>query len=83
MVILYLTYFEKCYLSYQMNCVKPHNQIYLTMLHDAQILASETLFIDDSVENIESTKTRFSNLFSSRAGRFLSFVCIFVVHYRK
>ena len=49
-------YFEKCYLSYQMNCVKPHNQIYLTMLHDAQILASETLFIDDSVENIESAK---------------------------
>jgi HAD superfamily hydrolase (TIGR01509 family) len=26
------------------------------MLHDAQILASETLFIDDSVENIESAK---------------------------
>ncbi len=49
-------YFEKCYLSYQMKCVKPTDAIYLAMLNDAQILASETLFIDDSAENIESAK---------------------------
>jgi HAD superfamily hydrolase (TIGR01509 family) len=49
-------YFENCYLSYQMKCVKPTDAIYIAMLHDAQILASETLFIDDSAENIESAK---------------------------
>ena len=44
-------YFEKFYLSYEMKLVKPDIRIFKTMINDAGIDPSETLFIDDSVDN--------------------------------
>jgi putative hydrolase of the HAD superfamily len=47
---------EKAYYSYQMKMRKPGKEIYQTMLSDAKILASETLFLDDNEDNIEGAK---------------------------
>ena len=45
-------YFDKLYLSYRMKCTKPGHKIYKMMIEDAGIIASESLFIDDSERNI-------------------------------
>ena len=47
---------EKAYYSYEMKVRKPDKEIYLTMLEDAGMIASETLFLDDNVDNIEGAK---------------------------
>ena len=49
-------YFDKLYLSYQMKCAKPGHEIYKKMIEDAGINASESLFIDDSENNINAAK---------------------------
>ena len=49
-------YFDKLYLSYQMKCAKPGHEIYNMMIKDADINASESLFIDDSENNINAAK---------------------------
>lgn len=46
-------YFERIFLSYEMQKVKPNADIYQQVLDDAQIVAEETLFIDDSAVNLE------------------------------
>lgn len=70
-------YFEKCYLSHQLQCAKPDTNIYEIMLRDAGIEPHETLFIDDSADNIATAhelgfhtylakeKEDFSHLFVS------------------
>jgi len=45
--------FEKVYLSYEMGMCKPHPGIYQYVLKNADLKASETLFIDDNLNNIE------------------------------
>ncbi len=45
-------YFTKAYYSHQIHLRKPYAAIYEYVLQDAGILASETLFIDDSSNNI-------------------------------
>lgn len=50
-------YFDKCYLSYEMNCSKPHVEIFEKMVADARILPTETLFIDDSPANIQTAQS--------------------------
>ncbi len=45
--------FEKLYLSYEMGCSKPGNEIFEKLIADSGILPEETLFIDDSAANIE------------------------------
>ncbi len=45
-------YFDKCYTSYTLHYVKPDPRIFIHVLKDAGIQASETLFIDDSPVNI-------------------------------
>jgi len=47
-------FFDKTFLSYQMKMVKPDTGIFREVLKSAQINACETLFIDDSVVNLES-----------------------------
>ena len=47
---------EKAYYSYEMKMRKPDKEIYLTMLADAGMNASETLFLDDNEENIEGAE---------------------------
>ncbi|MFI3324020.1 MAG: HAD family phosphatase [Rikenellaceae bacterium] len=44
---------ENMYLSYQMGCLKPEDEIYEKLLADSGVVPAETLFIDDSDRNIE------------------------------
>lgn len=46
-------YFDKLFLSYQMNASKPGNEIYQKMLSEGSMVGEETLFIDDSDRNLE------------------------------
>lgn len=45
-------YFDKLYLSYEMNASKPHRKIFELMVEDSSIIPEESFFIDDSPENI-------------------------------
>jgi len=47
-------YFDKCYLSYEVGCVKPDREIFDIMIADSGINPSETLFIDDGPANIKT-----------------------------
>jgi len=44
--------FNKAYFSFNMQMIKPNNDIYLEVLKNENIKAEETLFIDDLKENI-------------------------------
>lgn len=46
--------FDKVYLSHQIGMRKPNNETFEWVLRDAGILAQETLFIEDSIQHIES-----------------------------
>lgn len=47
-------YFKKAYYSHEVGLRKPNEDIFEFVLADANIEASETLFIDDSYNNIET-----------------------------
>lgn len=49
-------YFIKAYYSFMMGMRKPSDQIFSFVLDDSHLVASETLFIDDSPKNIEVAK---------------------------
>ena len=49
-------YFEETFLSYEMHLAKPDKAIYEKVLQDANLLAEETLFIDDSEANCKAAK---------------------------
>ena len=49
-------YFVKAYYSHKIHRRKPYPLTYQFVLDDAGIRADETLFIDDSVNNIEGAK---------------------------
>ncbi len=51
------SFFHKAYFSFEIKQRKPTVDIYKYVLQDQQLLPSETLFIDDSLENIEIAKT--------------------------
>lgn len=46
--------FEKAYYSYEMGMAKPDPEIFNALLNDAGVTASECLFLDDGLKNIES-----------------------------
>ena len=46
--------FDKLYLSYQIGMRKPNIETFEWVLKDAAIFAQETLFIEDSIQHIES-----------------------------
>lgn len=48
--------FDYCYYSYEMNEVKPDVEIYKKVIEDQQINPTETLFIDDKIENLDGAK---------------------------
>jgi glucose-1-phosphatase len=48
------SFFEKTYYSFQMGMRKPDSEIYQFVLNDANLLANETLFIDDKIENVNA-----------------------------
>ena len=49
-------YFEKAYYSHEIGMRKPHKSTFEWVLKDANILAKETLFIDDTAQHIEGAK---------------------------
>jgi glucose-1-phosphatase len=49
-------FFTKAYYSHKVGLRKPNKDIFDFVLSDASILADETLFIDDSYNNIETAK---------------------------
>jgi FMN phosphatase YigB (HAD superfamily) len=49
-------YFIKAYYSHTIQQRKPYPETYQFVLNDAGLLAQETLFIDDSINNIEGAK---------------------------
>lgn len=50
-------FFEHRFLSYEMGLAKPDREIFMTMTKMADIIPSETLFIDDSIININAAET--------------------------
>ncbi|MDR1554318.1 MAG: HAD family phosphatase [Prevotellaceae bacterium] len=48
--------FEKVYLSHEIHMRKPNVETYEFVLNDAQLQASQTLFIDDTIINIDGAK---------------------------
>lgn len=44
-------FFDRIFLSYKMHMVKPHADIFQTVLAETGIKASDTLFIDDNADN--------------------------------
>ena len=50
------SYFIKAYFSHEIFIRKPYPDTYKLVLEDAKINAAETLFIDDSINNIEGAK---------------------------
>lgn len=49
-------YFHSLFLSYEMKTCKPEEKIYRMALDNDGLLADETLFIDDSLKNIEGAR---------------------------
>jgi glucose-1-phosphatase len=49
-------FFDKVYYSFSMYKRKPEPEIFLQVLEENNLKAEETLFVDDSLENIESAK---------------------------
>jgi putative hydrolase of the HAD superfamily len=45
-------YFEKCYLSYELHVSKPDKAFFDAAIRDSGIIPSESLFLDDSQDNI-------------------------------
>lgn len=50
-------YFDKIFLSYEMHRCKPDKEIFLQMMHEAEIEASDTLFFDDSADNCAAAES--------------------------
>ena len=48
--------FEKVYYSHEVQMRKPNADIYQHVLKDANIIAEETLFLDDSLANVEAAQ---------------------------
>ena len=49
-------FFEKAYYSHEIGMRKPHKSTFEWVIKDANILAEETLFIEDSAQHIEGAK---------------------------
>ena len=49
--------FIKAYYSFELGLRKPSKEIFETVLKNENLNAAETLFIDDSEENIEAAKS--------------------------
>ena len=61
-------FFDKIYASYQIGYTKPAPEIFAFMFADANIIPSETLFIDDGIANIEMGKKLGMKTYLARNG---------------
>jgi putative hydrolase of the HAD superfamily len=50
-------YFDKLYISYEMKCVKPGRAIFEAMIRDSGISPAESLYVEDSLPNLQTAKT--------------------------
>lgn len=48
--------FKKCYYSYEIGYHKPDEEAFQHVLNDAGIIAEETLFLDDNIQNIKAAQ---------------------------
>lgn len=60
----FTSYFEKFYLSHEINLRKPDKDIYEFVLRENNLVASETLFIDDTQENTDAAKSLGKNVWN-------------------
>lgn len=58
--------FNYVWLSYEMNCRKPHNTIYIKVENEINIEPNKILFIDDKKENVETAKSRGWNVLQAK-----------------
>jgi len=49
--------FDAFYLSYEINLVKPNNDIFEFVLNENNLKANECLFVDDNANNVKSAKS--------------------------
>lgn len=61
-------YCDRLYLSYQVGYTKPAPQIFDFMIKDANLIPSETLFVDDGASNIKIGKELGFNTFQPENG---------------
>lgn len=60
--------FEQFYLSYKINLIKPDKAIYEFVLNENNLIASETLFVDDLEANTASANTLGINVRNLKPG---------------
>jgi putative hydrolase of the HAD superfamily len=48
--------FEKAYFSHQIGLRKPFREVFDFVIGDSELIRSETLFIDDSIQHVEAAK---------------------------
>ena len=53
---LFTDYFDKVYLSFEMNVCKPDKLIFEKMIANAKIIPEKCLFLDDGVKNIKTAE---------------------------
>ncbi|MGC8802998.1 MAG: HAD family hydrolase [Bacteroidales bacterium] len=69
-------YFRKVYYSYKMGCRKPERVIFEQVIADATLVPSRTLFVDDTLANIETAQQLGFQVFLMPAGKLLSDVIL-------
>ncbi len=62
------TLFENVYYSHKVGMKKPDINIYKLLIDENGLKPEETLFIDDSIQNLESAKKLGINVFHFKAG---------------
>ena len=66
--------FDKCYYSYEVGAVKPGEEIFLQLLQDAGVKATDCLFLDDGQKNIETADKLGFNTYLVTPGQSLDFL---------
>jgi glucose-1-phosphatase len=65
-------YFEKVYYSHQVNMRKPDQEIFDHVIQDAGLTGANTLFIDDSIHNVEAARKAGLHAYHHKAGASLA-----------
>ena len=60
--------FDKVYLSHEIHLRKPDVEVYNYVIDDAQLQASQTLFIDDTIRHVEGARRAGLNAYHLAAG---------------
>ena len=65
----FLNSFEKVYFSFEMGLRKPQAEIYMQVLTENNLNASETLFVDDKKENTDAAKQLGIQVWNLQVGK--------------